>query len=581
MSIIANIKLDFAKTTFPVTVFAKQFDYNSRQIVITPLNKGMDYELPADVIAKIQLTKPDGKTVIGDCNIKNNQIIVDMTAQMLTVSGKGTAEIGLYKKDYCLSTQTFFIDVEKSAYDENALQSSDEFGFINDALGKAESALLKADTAEGIVNGLDERTDEIEKFISSVKTGVYDDATIIKATVSIENGFSEIMPESLLKFQDGKTYRVLLIPDKEIVFDGMTKWLGGGLQPYTYFDGTDWVDTTNLTNCKYDAGQVILLEVQYIPINYKWFYQRILNPPTATISSGGGDGFSPTAKVEQTEDGALITITDKNGTTTATVKNGVGGSSVDVFVAEKGLSESFPNLTFLMPEKIKDDKEHILAIIPNADIDFDGNKQWRLNSVLLTVYDGSFWRLTDVFSNRKFEKGQAIIVSVKYNTDTSSWEYMRILNPPDSATSIVGTSNIEIFSGFYPDGTNLPEISFTPSENIKDGDEHIFIVIPNFEVVFDGEKEWMLNFKPITVLWDDGEPTDDSDWFETYVLYDCKIEEGRAMLISGKYDTEGNHWEYFRFLNPPQTIDTAKIAKEAASLIDTNLLTAIGNGVLE
>jgi hypothetical protein len=37
---------------------------------------------------------------------------------------------------------------------------------------------------------------------------------------------------------------------------------------------------------------------------------------------GGGDAFSPTATVEQTENGAKITITDKNGTTTAIVTNG-------------------------------------------------------------------------------------------------------------------------------------------------------------------------------------------------------------------------------------------------------------------
>lgn len=55
---------------------------------------------------------------------------------------------------------------------------------------------------------------------------------------------------------------------------------------------------------------------------------------TATISNGspgaegpqGADGFSPTASVEQTVDGATITITDKTGTTTATVYNGTSAS---------------------------------------------------------------------------------------------------------------------------------------------------------------------------------------------------------------------------------------------------------------
>ena len=50
--------------------------------------------------------------------------------------------------------------------------------------------------------------------------------------------------------------------------------------------------------------------------------------PGATGPQGpaGTDGFSPTANVQQTETGATITITDKNGTTTANVRNGSDSS---------------------------------------------------------------------------------------------------------------------------------------------------------------------------------------------------------------------------------------------------------------
>lgn len=40
----------------------------------------------------------------------------------------------------------------------------------------------------------------------------------------------------------------------------------------------------------------------------------------------GVPGFSPSAKVEQTDYGAIITITDKDGTTSAVVKNGKDGA---------------------------------------------------------------------------------------------------------------------------------------------------------------------------------------------------------------------------------------------------------------
>lgn len=48
---------------------------------------------------------------------------------------------------------------------------------------------------------------------------------------------------------------------------------------------------------------------------------------TADLPGGesGEDGFSPIAKVEQTAGGAVISITDKDGTTTATISNGKDG----------------------------------------------------------------------------------------------------------------------------------------------------------------------------------------------------------------------------------------------------------------
>lgn len=48
---------------------------------------------------------------------------------------------------------------------------------------------------------------------------------------------------------------------------------------------------------------------------------------TATLENGhdGNDGISPTAKVEQTAGGAKVTITDRNGTTTANLTNGQPG----------------------------------------------------------------------------------------------------------------------------------------------------------------------------------------------------------------------------------------------------------------
>lgn len=57
------------------------------------------------------------------------------------------------------------------------------------------------------------------------------------------------------------------------------------------------------------------------------------NPP-----QDGEDGFSPVATVTQTANGAVISITDKNGTTTATVTNGKdGGNGKDGYTPVRGV----------------------------------------------------------------------------------------------------------------------------------------------------------------------------------------------------------------------------------------------------
>ena len=56
--------------------------------------------------------------------------------------------------------------------------------------------------------------------------------------------------------------------------------------------------------------------------------------PEAGSGEPGADGFSPIATVTQTDDGAVISITDKNGTTTATVNHGEDGKSPTVTLSD-------------------------------------------------------------------------------------------------------------------------------------------------------------------------------------------------------------------------------------------------------
>ena len=152
MEIKQSITLDFARSTMPITVFAKQYDKDTRKIEISPLNNGSPYSIGSGITARLQMTKPDGHTVINNASISNGIITVTLTAQALTAAGTAVAEIGLYQGATLLSSQIFYIDIQKGAYDENAPESSDEYNALIDALNTTETATAEANAATASAN---------------------------------------------------------------------------------------------------------------------------------------------------------------------------------------------------------------------------------------------------------------------------------------------------------------------------------------------------------------------------------------------------------------------------------------------
>ena len=141
MNITTKINLDFGKKGFPIHVWAKQGDQETRFVEITPLDKDQAYTLEPGITARFQATKPDGTTIFDNCTISDGKITAELTAQTLAVAGIVVAEIGLYKGTELLSSALFWIDVEELAYDPNAPASSPEYNALVEALAEAEEFL--------------------------------------------------------------------------------------------------------------------------------------------------------------------------------------------------------------------------------------------------------------------------------------------------------------------------------------------------------------------------------------------------------------------------------------------------------
>ena len=148
MEILQTISLDFGKDTEPITVFAKQGDAETRYIEISLLNKGQKYSLEAGITARLHITKPDGKIVLSDAVITSATTIrAELSKQALAAPGIAVAEIGLYKGNALLSSQLFYIRIEKRAYSDDAMESTDEYKCLIDALNEVDPAVKRAESA--------------------------------------------------------------------------------------------------------------------------------------------------------------------------------------------------------------------------------------------------------------------------------------------------------------------------------------------------------------------------------------------------------------------------------------------------
>lgn len=100
-----------------------------------------------------------------------------------------------------------------------------------------------------------------------------------------------------------KAKETLVAAINEAARTGAAMRTDGGYIQYSTDDGSTWENLIALAELKGEPGQ------------------------NGADGAPGADGYSPTASVEQSTDGAKITITDKNGTTEAVVKNGEDGAN--------------------------------------------------------------------------------------------------------------------------------------------------------------------------------------------------------------------------------------------------------------
>lgn len=134
---------------------AKQFDTTgARSFTFRLLKDSIPFNLEG-LFVKVGGKKPDGKNILNDCKIldyKKGLVEVELTTQMQVKAGILNLELIIFKESTRLSTVPFEVKIIQSATCYSEIESSDEFGTLQNAIN----------TSNEYADKLKEGTEKIE-----------------------------------------------------------------------------------------------------------------------------------------------------------------------------------------------------------------------------------------------------------------------------------------------------------------------------------------------------------------------------------------------------------------------------------
>ena len=144
----------------PPVLNMAQYDANSRTIVATLWDGTSGFNVPSGAVVMVRFGKPDGTgglydhTEAGEAiTYSGNVVTAPVATQMLSVAGKVQADIEIYQSGATgqaavkLATFCFTVNVEKAAYPDAEIISSDYYNIVAAQIAAAIEAGAKGDAA--------------------------------------------------------------------------------------------------------------------------------------------------------------------------------------------------------------------------------------------------------------------------------------------------------------------------------------------------------------------------------------------------------------------------------------------------
>lgn len=101
----------------------------------------LDYEIPSGATARIYILKPSKKQVYNSCTVDGNSISYKPTAQSFIEAGRNLVKLQVVVGRDLLFSFTLFVDVEPNFINEDAIESTDEYGALDDLIIQAQRTI--------------------------------------------------------------------------------------------------------------------------------------------------------------------------------------------------------------------------------------------------------------------------------------------------------------------------------------------------------------------------------------------------------------------------------------------------------
>lgn len=160
---VIRITLDVRDLEKQLSFSVKQSD-SVRRIIVNLTDKGKPYLIGVGCYAVFSATTSKNTVISNGCQIKNHEIIYDLSESDTAVVGIMDAEITLFgKDDEVITAPSFTINVYKSKIGEYAgeVVASDDYSTLKALIGEANSRIAKADE---VLNAIKDNVLSISKI---------------------------------------------------------------------------------------------------------------------------------------------------------------------------------------------------------------------------------------------------------------------------------------------------------------------------------------------------------------------------------------------------------------------------------